>query len=452
MKKVSILVSLIVLLALTTSAFAAETPMKKWTFMVFVNADNNLDRFGVLDVQEMEKAGISGDVNIIAQVDRSSGKPARRYDVTGRTAEAKADDWGISAKNVGELGEVDMGDYKEMVNFVKFAHDNYPAEKYILIIWNHGAGWKNKKQESPIFKGVSYDDQSGHHISTQDLGLGLAAIQGVLGQPLDILAFDACLMQMIEVSYEIRENVKYMVASEETEPGDGWPYDLVCAPLVQNPAMTAEEFAKLIPQAYATSYGAKGKSTTQSAVDCSKLDELANSINKLALAIKDACAADTAEVKATKDAVTATQKYAYADNIDLAHFTQMLAQVTKNEAVKQAINDLTMVYGKAIIQNNITGMSTKYSTGMAVYFPKTSFNAKYDTIKFSKFSWDEMVKQVTSAPTVAENEAPAAPSTPSNGGYSGGGYNDYPDVYPGGWGHNFPGGFHPMPPMMLIGK
>ncbi|HNY11616.1 MAG TPA: clostripain-related cysteine peptidase [Candidatus Wallbacteria bacterium] len=451
MKKVSILVSVLIVLALATSVFAQDTnTMKKWTFMVFVNADNNLDRFGILDMQEMEKAGLSKDVNIVTQIDRSSGKPARRYEVTGRDAAATADDWGLVSKKIQDLGEVDMGDYKELVNFVKWSHDNYPAEKYILVIWNHGAGWKNKA-DAPVFKGVSYDDQSGHNISTKDLGMATAAIQGVLGQQLDILAFDACLMQMIEVSYEIRENVKYMVASEETEPGDGWAYDLVLTPLVQNSAMTAEEFAKLIPQAYAASYGSKGKSTTQSAVDCSKLDEMAKSINNLALAIKDACAADTAEIKAAKDALAATQKYAYADNIDLVHFTQMLAQVTKSETVKQAINDLTLVFGKTVIQNNITGMSTKNSTGMAIYFPKSSFNSKYDTIKFSQFSWDEMVKAVTGAQAVAEAPAPSGPSTTS-GGYTGGGYNDYPDVYPGGWGHNFPGGFHPMPPMMLIGK
>lgn len=447
MKKLSLLLAIALIALFANFSQAQQVETKKWTFMVFINGDNNLDRFGVLDIQEMEKAGISKDINIVVEIDRGYGKPARRYDVTGRAADAKADDWGICAKNVGDLGEIDSGDYKEVVNYVNWVKQNYPAENYSLVLWNHGAGWKKKANE--VLKGVCYDDQSGHHISTKDLGVMTATIQGILGKRLDILAFDACLMQMIEVSYEIRENVKYMVASEETEPGDGWPYELVCSPLAKNPAMTAEEFARLITQAYAQSYNGK-KSTTQSTVDCDKLEDLAVSIDALAQAIMGACAANTAEVTAVKNALAATQKYAYADNIDLGHFAQMLAQVTKDEKVKEAINNLTMVYGKAVIENQITGTSTKYSTGTAIYFPKSSFNAAYDTIKFSKFSWDEMVKAVTGAKTFTESAAPASQSTSSAN--SGSSYDSYPDVYPmpggpfGGFG-GF-GGIHPhIPPM-----
>ncbi|HOD43092.1 MAG TPA: clostripain-related cysteine peptidase, partial [Candidatus Wallbacteria bacterium] len=136
-----VLITQLLFIALFAAGVSAqESAPSKWTFMVFINADNNLDRFGILDIQEMEKAAMSSGVNIVAQIDRGYGKPARRYDVTGRAADAQADDWGLLAKNVAELGEVDMGDYKEMVSFVKWAHENYPAENYALVIWNHGAG------------------------------------------------------------------------------------------------------------------------------------------------------------------------------------------------------------------------------------------------------------------------------------------------------------------------
>jgi len=202
MKKLGLIVALMAVVMMASTVFAAEKA--QWTMMVFINADNNLDRFGVLDVQEMEKAGLSKDFNIVVQLDRLN-KETRRYDVTGRAADAKADDWGISAKMVQKMGEADMGDYKEMVNFVKWSAENYPAEKYLLVIWNHGAGWKKRANET--VKGISYDDQSHNHMTTPQLGLAMQSIAGVLGKQLDILSMDACLMQMVEVLYEVRENV-----------------------------------------------------------------------------------------------------------------------------------------------------------------------------------------------------------------------------------------------------
>ncbi len=390
MKKLGLLVALMAVVIMASTAFAAEKA--QWTFMVFLNADNNLDRFGVIDVQEMEKAGLSKDVNIVVQLDRYR-KETRRYVATARNAEAKADDWGLTSKMVQNMGEADMGDYKEMVNFVKWAKENYPAEKYALVIWNHGAGWKKRTNE--VVKGISYDDQSGNNITTPQLGTAMQSIAGVLGQKLDILAMDACLMQMVEVAYEVRENVVYMVASEETEPGDGWPYHLVCPPLVKKPAMSALEFAKLIPQAYAQSYASQ--STTQSAVELAKMDALAEAINKFAVVMMDSIN-NPAEAKIAKDALNIVQKYAYPENVDLGHIVKLIIDKTANAKVKDAGTELLMAYEKAVVQNNITGYSTKNSNGIAIYFPKSGWNSKYSTIKFSEYKWDEMVQQLMKAP------------------------------------------------------
>ncbi len=431
MKKLGLLVALMAVFVMSSTVFAAEKA--QWTFMVFLNADNNLDRFGVIDVQEMEKAGLSKDVNIVVQLDRFK-KETRRYVPTSRAADATADDWGLTSKMVQNMGEADMGDYKEMVNFVKWSKENYPAENYALVIWNHGAGWKKRSAE--VAKGISYDDQSGNHISTDQLGTAMQSIAGILGKKIDILAMDACLMQMVEVAYEVRENALYMVASEETEPGDGWPYHLVCPPLVKEPSMSALEFAKLIPQAYAQSY--PGKSTTQSAVVLAKMDALAEAINKFAVALMDAINTP-AEAKIAKDALNVVQKYAYPENVDLGHIVKLILDKTADAKVKETGAELLMAYEKAVIQNNVTGYATKNSTGIAIFFPKTSWNSKYSTLKFSEYKWDEMVQMLMKAavPAVAETPAPSvAPSTNS--------VNYYPS-YP-----NMPGmpGVHPhWPPL-----
>lgn len=392
-KKLSVVIVILAFLASfsSTAALAAgsEKAAKKWTFMVFLNCDNNLDRFGIVDLQEMEKAGLSCDVNIVVQIDRAK-MPARRYDVTNRAADAAPDDWGLRSKRVADIGEVDMGDHRELVKFVKWSKDNYPAEKYILVIWNHGAGWREK---GAALKGISYDDQSKNHITTVQLGEAMTQINGVLGKPVDILAFDACLMQMMEVVYEIRENARFMVGSEESEPGDGWPYDLICPPLVQNPSMSPEELAKLIPQAYAQSY--PKKATTQSALDCSKADEMTEAVSEFAAAISAYFAANNGEAYAVKKLIDNVQKYSFREYIDLAHFVERMLERTKDSAVRETGEKVLAVLGRFVIQNCMTGSTpgwTLHSNGLSIYFPQENFNNDYSKLKFSAFRWNEMVK------------------------------------------------------------
>src|SRR3989339_1466776 len=125
---------------------------------------------------------------------------------------------------------VDMGDYKRVVDFVAWAKTNYPAKRYMLIIWNHGSGWMDPKG-SP--KGISFDDETGNYIRTPQIGLILKEAGKV-----DILAFDACLMQMAEVAYEVKDNAQVIVGSEETVPGLGYPYGLFLGAMAKRPNLT----------------------------------------------------------------------------------------------------------------------------------------------------------------------------------------------------------------------
>lgn len=384
---------------------------KKWTFMVFSNGDNNLDSDLVRDAQEMEKAGLSDDVNIIVQLDREN-KPARRYSLTDRKAGAKADDWGLTGNKVMELGEVDMGDYKQLVEFVKWSKENYPASKYMLVIENHGSGWKKKAQKA--FRGISYDDQSGNHITTKDLGVAMEKIQQILGKPLDVFGMDACLMQMMEVAYEVKDNVKFISASEEVEPGAGWPYDFVCPPLVQNPKLNGKEFVNIVVSAFGESYKNE-TGATQSAVDCSKLDDLANALDAFAASVIES-AGNAADVKAFKWAVSKSQKFDEADNVDIGNLMKNIQESAVNAKIKDAAVKVLMAYEKAVMQNSQTGGSVSNATGMAIYIPTYGFNAKYATTKFAALRWDEMIKSVYSKKDETnESAAPAvSPMTNSN--------------------------------------
>lgn len=354
---------------------AAQT--KDWTVAVFLNADNNLDPFGVEDQQEMARVGSNANLNIVTLIDRERG-PAQINFIEKN-----------NIKKIKDMGELDMGDYRELVKFARFVKENYPAKHYCFTIWNHGSGWKNKKVNS-IFRGISYDDSSNNHITNAQLGQATAEIANILGQKVDILNMDACLMQMVEVGHAVKDNVRFVVASEELEPGKGAPYDDILKGVSKGMAPAA--FANNWVNAFARSYtgGSQGHDeSTQSAVDMSKFGAMLDAINGLAKAVMSG--KYSADVKA---ALATTQKFDSPENIDMIHFAEQLkARLSSNESIKTACDKLLAAGKAAVINFKNTGYSTKNAKGIAIYLPASfRVEAKYRTLSFAKDSmWDEMI-------------------------------------------------------------
>jgi len=117
---------------------------KSWTVAVYMAGDNNLDPNAYLDLKEMKRVGSTADVNIVAQVDSlSAGSKTTRYQLTkGQGATLSKD-----AKQ--KLGNQNTGDPQSLIDFVSWVADNYPADRYALVLWNHGQGW----DDTDIFAG-----------------------------------------------------------------------------------------------------------------------------------------------------------------------------------------------------------------------------------------------------------------------------------------------------------
>ena len=108
-----------VVFAFCTEVDAAKRTVKEWTFMIFMNGDNNLDQSAVKDLKEIRANGGSNELmNIVVMVDREKG-PAITYFVENGKLEI-----------ITKHGEVDMGDYKVYTNFIKSSIKKYPAKNY----------------------------------------------------------------------------------------------------------------------------------------------------------------------------------------------------------------------------------------------------------------------------------------------------------------------------------
>ena len=358
-----------------------KAAQKEWTIMVFINAKNNLERYGLLDVNEMEKVGSSDKVNIVVEMGRIAGYASNDGDwkTTRRYLVQKDNDFSkITSPVLADLGKTDMGDYKSLAAFANWAKTTYPAKRYMLIVWNHGAGWiKSRGMNDP--KGISYDDETGNHITTPQFGMAMKAIGKV-----DVIGTDACLMQMPEVNYEIKDYVDYIVASEETEPGDGYTYDTFLGPVVAKPTMTAKEVGAQAVNAYSDHYGTQDH--TQSLVLASAMNGFVPMVNDF---VKAAMAAN--EKALIKTAMSGAQAYAYAENKDLWHFLALYGASSKDANVKATAKALQAYITNTLVLVNRTNAGYSDSHGIAIYMPNY-VNSSYSSLAWARDAqWDEFI-------------------------------------------------------------
>ncbi|MBF0500437.1 MAG: hypothetical protein HQM09_09910 [Candidatus Riflebacteria bacterium] len=353
--------------------------MKEWTFAVFLNADNNLDPRGVEDQIEMSRVGSNDWLNMVTLIDRANGPASLNYIEKNKVTLLK------------DLGEIDMGDYKQLISFMQFVVANYPAKRYILTIWNHGSGWRNQAGKH-IYRGISYDETSGNHITTAQLEAALKEIRQIIGHNIDILNMDACLMQMVEVAYACKDSTDYIVASEEVVPGKGNPYDDVFAALTATD--TTENFSKNWVNIFTASFsnGSQGQETcTQSCIKCSEIGQLVDAINGFAKATMS-----TNFRKEYHDAILRVQKFASPENIDLIHFVQLIQASVKEVGIQNACTKLLEASKKFILQNSTNGSSVKNANGLAIYLPfDFTLESAYKELSFAQATvWGDMISDL----------------------------------------------------------
>ncbi|MCK5689993.1 hypothetical protein KAI87_12025, partial [Myxococcota bacterium] len=230
---------------------------KEWTMFVYMASDNDLEEFGQEDVNEMERrfGDVAEFMNVVVLVDGTKewvgNQPA--YNWTSKTrllkisADKNRDDRSIVSKEIpiprnsdlGALmrkgsGELNMGSGKTMSSALEFVTEAFPSDKLFVDIWNHGNATT----------GIAWDDST----PGGDDALRMNELSEALkssNRKIDILGFDACLMQNFGVAANmLSADVDYILASEELEPSDGWAYDAAFARLGKEHAQNGEISAK----------------------------------------------------------------------------------------------------------------------------------------------------------------------------------------------------------------
>lgn len=345
--------------------------------MVYMDADNNLDAYGPYSLGMMQEVGSTPNVNVVVLWD-GFYKPAHMYKVVrGGVEEVKG-----FALN-GE--EANMGDPATLEAFVDFTVRKFPAEHYVLVLWDHGND----------VSGICWDENPEDHLTHAEVALALA------GHHIDLLATDACLMAMVEVAYEYSQfglDIDYFIGSENYVPVAGIPYNTILAGLNQNPVMTELEAAQMIAHYFAAFYEPRahfngGVVATMSTIDITKMDDVVADLAFFTQALM-------VDMEGNHDMISEAKgegnlpwsEYGWDLYIDLPTFVEYITHITTDSAVRSAGEAVLFSLSEAIVAlGNSEPMDSAGAQGMGIWFPASYHMmwgfANYRITEFAGQGW-----------------------------------------------------------------
>jgi len=389
MKKYLALVLALALLVASVPAFAADAPKataKAWTYLVYMAVDNDLDTWGDFSLDLLKK-GLTSDQDISVAV---------LYDHYG----ANADLLQVTSAGVvkiADYGEPDMGNSETLQQFLSWGVKAFPADHYAVVISSHGGGWKY------IVKDVT----SGTRMSIAGLGSAMNSVAAELGRKrkFDITIFDACLMSLVEVADQLTHATDYIVASEQSVPLTGFPYDLMLQRLVANPSVSSGDYAHGIADDYYT-YNVQSNSKSVlsiTAIDESELEPLVSSIDNLSVTLIANMAAFYPDVN---DARAVAQHEVWGVNgvfwyVDLYRFADQLALRISDTTLDAQAAAVVDHLGNAIYERHshnldgtAYGLGINFPPNLSRYQDKSYLAQNYQNVDLTftnETHWDEML-------------------------------------------------------------
>jgi hypothetical protein len=415
-----------------------------WLVMLYQDADDKiLEKDIYVDLNEAERVGSSDNVQIVVQMDRYQGGyqgdgdwvSAKRYYVT------QDDDLQrIRSDELEDLGEVNMADGNTLVDFVTWAVQNYPSDKYALILSDHGMGWPGGWSD-PTARGGNLDmplaSSLGDQIYLHELDQALEQIRSQAGlDKFELIGMDACLMGHLEVFSALAPHARYAVTSQETEPALGWAYASFLEKLTADPGMDGADLGQAIVDSYIQDdqrivddqaradlvgpgllfnslFGGGSvpsasqvtsemfQNVTLATVDLSVIPELVERFNNLAYTLQEANQRDVAQARSYAQSFTNIfGKQVPASYIDLGHFAELVGRTGGKRSIGEASNQLLEVFGKAVIAER-HGQKKPGATGISIYFPNSTLYGSPEagpasyTVAAERFAsetlWDEFL-------------------------------------------------------------
>jgi Clostripain family len=416
--------------------------MNDWLVMLFLEGNNNLLASGRALLDEASRVGSSDRVAVVAERGPTpgGGKATRGQLMPGRHQLAE-----IDATNRAVNGNFDIS---TILDFVEHSIEHYEARNRALILWDHGNGWQNVHSFGRVVDAVkAVKERHGihevpHHGGTEPAAgqrLFVSDLRTVLDpdRGIAVVGFDACLMSMIEVAFQLRDTAQFMIASQHTVPAErGWAYEALLRALTMNPRMNAEELVRTAIDTFAGSYNGLDDAVTLTGIRLSsEVDRAVSAIDTFSRTLLGAISRDerASTAPTLRSEIVYARRYSQSfgnpDYIDLRSFCDQIQKrlpaeerlIRNAEFVKSAIDRL-------VVRHTRSGAaSIGDSNGISIYFPQTFQDAKvataYASLDFADplyCSWFTFLKVVVEGAAVEQHHLetpmmPAAEPEPAHG-------------------------------------
>lgn len=314
------------------------------------------------DLGELMEVQLPENVNVVIE---TGGSSEWQNDVIDAS---KLQRWVYNSEGlmlVDEQPSASMGEAQTLADFLSFAKTNYPAEKTAVVFWNHGGG---------SVSGASFDEL--YDFDSLTLDEMYAAFSSVWepsaeNQPLELVGFDTCLMATVDVANTFSDLAHYLVASEETEPANGWYYSQWVGALAQDTSMDGAELGKVICDAYYAGCEEIGTqdNTTLSLTDLSKVGPLLEAYESFGAEALAAACTDPAFFSQFGRVAAQSENYGgntkeqgYTNMVDLGHMARQSAgMLSSSQSVLDALNDCVLYQVGGQYRTEATGLSCYYS-------------------------------------------------------------------------------------------
>ena len=381
------------------------------TVMIYMCGTDLESKYGMgtSDLGEMVKATIDHKVNVI--VETGGCRAWKNNIVSSSVNQIYQVQTGGLRRLESDFGKSYMTDPDNLASFIQYCKKNFPADRNILIFWDHGGG---------SLSGYGYDEKQGSGFGVSADTMTLPEIKAALqkgGCVFDWIGFDACLMATLETAMVCNDYADYMIASEESEPGTGWYYTDWLTQLSKNTSVSTESIGKTIVDTFVT---ASQRAQANAQVTLSVVD-LAKMSGTVPQALRNFSAATTNLIKGNNykqvaDARANARQFARQSRINQVDMIDLCERIGTAESKTLA------AALKGCVAYNKSTMTRAY--GVSVYFPYETLNGVKNAINtYNNLGIDsEYTKCIQSFASVGQGgQFASSASQQGYGSYSSGG-------------------------------